>query len=141
MQIVHITKDLPPPYDVDYKYGYFITVFEKSYKELPQTIDEINLIEIYRLKNKPKNTILFISHWDIKPEIKISKETDFYRKYSKSLVSKTNFLEVFYMNLPKIISSFSRKWEEMTQYIGNFDTKYQYFSGSFNVFNRKFFKK
>jgi hypothetical protein len=83
MQIIHITKDLPPPYDVDYKYGYFILLFEKSFNELPKTIAGLDLMNIYKIKYKPKNTILFISHWDIAPEIKLDPDMDNYKKYSK----------------------------------------------------------
>ena len=83
LQIIHITNDLPPPYDIDYKYGYFIILFEKSYKELPKTIDEIDLVNIYKTKYKPKNTILFISHWDKMPEIKMNPDTEDYKKHSK----------------------------------------------------------
>jgi hypothetical protein len=83
MQIIHITKDLPPPYDVDYKYGYFIIMFQKAYKKLPKSIDELDLINIYKIKYKPKNTILFISHWAELPEIKMDTETENYKKHSK----------------------------------------------------------
>ncbi|MDR1315534.1 MAG: hypothetical protein LBK13_01565 [Spirochaetales bacterium] len=83
MQIIHITKDLPPPYDVDYKYGYFIILFEKSFNELPETIEDLDLMNIYKIKYKPKDTILFISHWDIAPEIKLNSDMDNYKKYSK----------------------------------------------------------
>ena len=70
-QVIHITDDLPPPYDVSHKFGYFIVVFEKRYEELPATIDEIDLVNIYSAKYTRKGTVLYISHWDKVPEIKV----------------------------------------------------------------------
>ena len=83
MQVIHITDDLPPPYDVDYRYGYFIVVFEKPYKELPEIIEELDLINIYKVKDKPKKTLLFISCWGKLPEIGLREWEEGYKKYSK----------------------------------------------------------
>jgi hypothetical protein len=106
LQIIHITKDLPPPYDVDYKYGYFIIVFEKSFKELPKSIEELDLINIYKIKYKPKNTILFISHWDVLPEIKINPMTEDYKKHSKYEIKYFGNANVSKSFNPEILSEF-----------------------------------
>jgi hypothetical protein len=106
LQIIHITKDLPPPYDVDYKYGYFITVFEKSFKELPKSIEELDLINIYKVKYKPKNTILFISHWDVLPEIKINPMTEDYKKHSKYEINYFGNTKVSKIFNPQILNKF-----------------------------------
>lgn len=84
MQVIHIAKNLPPPYDKDrFKYGYFLVVFEKAYKKLPNSIDELDLQNIYKVKYKPKDTVLFISHWDNLPEIKLKPNRIDYEKYKK----------------------------------------------------------
>jgi hypothetical protein len=83
MQIIHITKDLPPPYDIDYKFGYFIVVFEKSFKELAKSTEELDLVNIYKVKYRPKNSILFVSHWDKFPEIKLKPDSTDYKKHSR----------------------------------------------------------
>jgi hypothetical protein len=106
MQIIHITKDLPPPYDVDYKYGYFIVMFEKFYNVLPKSINEIDLINIYKTKYKPKNTILYISNWDTLPEIKLDKTHDDYKKYSKYEIKYFGNSKVSNEFNPKIIENY-----------------------------------
>ncbi len=64
MQVIHITTGLPAPYDSkQFNYGYFIVVFEKSYRKLPDTVEELNLETIYRVKTKPRKTLLYISNW------------------------------------------------------------------------------
>jgi hypothetical protein len=81
-QIIRITKDVKPPYK-DHKYGYFIVGFEKPYDELPQSIEELDLVNIYKIKYKPKNTILYISLQNEAPEIKMKTDIDNYKNYSK----------------------------------------------------------
>ncbi|MDQ1165346.1 hypothetical protein [Flavobacterium sp. SORGH_AS_0622] len=72
MQIIHITTNLPSPYNNgQYNYGYFMAVFEKSFSKLPQTIEELDLNRVYQIKSKPKKAILYVSHWNEIPEIKV----------------------------------------------------------------------
>jgi hypothetical protein len=40
-------------------YCYYVIVFEKSYSKLPENKDEINFTNIYQIKYKPKNTLLY----------------------------------------------------------------------------------
>ncbi|MDR1912385.1 MAG: hypothetical protein LBQ52_08595 [Helicobacteraceae bacterium] len=42
------------------KYQYYIVVFEKSYTSPPTDKSEIDLAKIYRVKDRPKNTLLYI---------------------------------------------------------------------------------
>jgi hypothetical protein len=46
LQIVYVNEDIPPPIP---KYGYFIVVFKKAYNELPKSIEELDLINIYKI--------------------------------------------------------------------------------------------
>ncbi|MDR2081119.1 MAG: hypothetical protein LBP54_04450, partial [Campylobacteraceae bacterium] len=54
------------------EYCYFIIVFEKSYKIIPENIEEMDFLNIYQVKHKPKNTLLYITceYYDT-PELKI----------------------------------------------------------------------
>jgi hypothetical protein len=107
-QIIHITKDLPAPYDEDcFKYGYFIVLFEKAYNELPKSIEELDLINIYKIKYKPKNTILYISYWNNVPEIKMDPEIDDYKKYSRYDVKYFRNTNVSKEFNPKILQDFT----------------------------------
>jgi hypothetical protein len=107
-QIIHITKDLPPPYDEDcFKYGYFIVFFEKAYNELPKSIEELDLINIYKIKYKPENTILYISYWNNVSEIKMDPEVDDYKKYSKYNVKYFGNTNVSKEFSPKILQDFT----------------------------------
>lgn len=107
-QIIHITNDLPPPYDEEcYNYGYFIVLFEKAYSELPKSIGELDLINIYKIKYKPKNTILFISLWDKLPAINIKPETDEYKRYSKYDIKYFGNTTVSKKFVPEILNEFT----------------------------------
>jgi hypothetical protein len=100
-QIIHITKDLPPPYDIDYKFGYFIILFEKSYGKLPESIQELDLVNIYVTKYYRKNEAMFISYWNNVPEIRFNPQCDDYKKYLKN--------EVTYFGNEKVSNSFNPK--------------------------------
>ncbi|GHS87337.1 hypothetical protein FACS189487_03300 [Campylobacterota bacterium] len=52
-------------------YDYFIVVFEKSYKKISDDIKEMNFVDIYQIKYKPKNTLLYIACEYDEPELKI----------------------------------------------------------------------
>lgn len=74
LQIIHITTDLSEDYKkAGYCFGYFIVVFEKSFRELPQSMEELDLQTVYKIKTKPRNSLLFISNWNRVPELNINK--------------------------------------------------------------------
>ncbi|MET3028020.1 hypothetical protein ABXT06_15175 [Flavobacterium sp. UW10123] len=108
MQIIHITTNLPEPYDESqFKYGYFIVVFEKSFFKLPKSIEELDLNKIYNVKYKPKDTILYVSHWNEFPEIKIKNgriDAEKYKKYELLYFGNTNVTSKFE---PEIIRDFT----------------------------------
>lgn len=75
-QIMHISKDLPPPYNVPvFNFGIFITVFEKAFRTLPISIHELDLQTVYKIKSKPKNSLLYICDWREHLELKIDANT------------------------------------------------------------------
>lgn len=82
MQVIH-EKIYATPYDEGYKHGYFTVVFEKSFKMLPKSTAELDLQTIYKVKDRPKETILYVSIWDNEPEIKVSKWSENFKRYSK----------------------------------------------------------
>jgi hypothetical protein len=113
MQVIHITENLPPPYDIDYKFGYFIVVFEKSFTKLPQSLSELDLKTIYRIKYKPTKSILYVSHWDTLPEIKVKKgltNWERHTKYKLQLFDNSPISESF---IPEIVRDFTMpsKWK------------------------------
>ncbi|SHL73587.1 hypothetical protein [Flavobacterium chilense] len=107
-QIIHISTGLPAPYDEgNYDYGYFMVVFEKSFSKLPETIEELDLIQIYNIKYKPKKTILYVSHWNNTPEIKVKDgrtNCEKYKKYKLVYFGNTTVSEKFE---PEIIRDFT----------------------------------
>jgi hypothetical protein len=108
MQLIHITSNLPAPYNIpDFKYGYFIVVFEKSFFKLPKSIEELDLNRIYKVKYKPKDTILHVSHWNEFPEIKIKEgriDAEKHKKYEPLYFENTNVTNKFE---PEIIRDFT----------------------------------
>ena len=106
-QIIHITDDLPPPYDVSHKFGYFIIVFEKRYEELPKTIDEMDLVNIYNAKYTRKGTVLYISHWDKVPEIKVRPNRIDSDRYSEYEIKHFGNYKVSDELNPKIIRDYT----------------------------------
>lgn len=106
MQIIHVAKDHSLSHGAKYKYGYFIVMFEKWYKYLPKTADELDLENIYKVKYKPKDTILYISHWDKVPEIKLNPSNDNYEKYRRYEIKYFCNKEVSKTFNPEIIKRF-----------------------------------
>ena len=49
LQIVHTNNDTSPSNGSSPKYGYFIVVFEKAYNELPKSIEDLDLINVYKI--------------------------------------------------------------------------------------------
>ncbi len=76
MQIINITRNLDAPYNVSaFNFGIFITVFEKAFRTLPTSIDELDLQTVYQIKSKPKNSLLYICDWREHLELKIDANT------------------------------------------------------------------
>lgn len=107
MQVIHIAENLPPPYDIDYKFGYFIVVFDKTFKALPNSIDELDLQKIYLPKYIWKKTALYISIWNKKPNIQFDKSLmhyDYKDKFKLTFFANTELCEEF---IPKLAHQFS----------------------------------
>jgi len=84
MQMIHITAGLPEPYDAPvFNFGLFITVFEKKYKTLPKSVHELDLNSVYRIKTKPKKSLLYICDWLEHLQMKLEPDSDAYKLYSK----------------------------------------------------------
>lgn len=114
MQIIHITRatELSAEYrnsinDYKFNYGYFIVVFDKSFSVLPTTLKELDLNTVYRIKDRPKNSILYISHWSETREIKVKMDRidcKIHAKYKLVHFGNTKISNSFE---PKIIKSFT----------------------------------
>jgi len=84
MQVIHITAGLAKPYDTPaFNFGLFITVFEKKYKTLPQSVHELDLNKVYRIKTKPKKSLLYICDWLEQLQLKLEPDSDAFKLYSK----------------------------------------------------------
>jgi hypothetical protein len=71
LQVIHIISDLPPPYNTpQFKHGIFVVVFAQTFTELPKSIAEINLQNIYQPKYIWKNTLFYFSLWGSEPHFK-----------------------------------------------------------------------
>jgi hypothetical protein len=64
-------------------FGYFIVVFEKSYSKLPDCEDEMDFTNIYQIKYKPKNSLLYILCEFSTPELKIVRNSMGYKDRDK----------------------------------------------------------
>ncbi len=102
MQVIKITKDLNPKNGINYKYGYFIIVFEKTFKELPNGIDQLELTKIYQPKHILKNTLLYASIWNKYPSISFDESLKHYEykdKYKLTLFGNNSISENFEPNI------------------------------------------
>lgn len=108
MQIIHITTNLPAPYNNgQYNYGYFIVVFEKSFPALPQTIEELDLNKVYKIKTTPKKAILYVSHWTESQEIKVKNGRIDSAKHKKYKLLYFGNADVTNKFEPKILRDFT----------------------------------
>jgi hypothetical protein len=82
---------------------YYIIVFEKSYSKLPTNRNEMDFVNVYRIKYKPKNTLLYITCEYNTMELKIDKEDALYK--TKELFNLHYWLNEGDRNeyIPKII--------------------------------------
>jgi hypothetical protein len=86
MQVINTVSDLPPPYNTpQFKHGIFVVVFAQTFTELPKSIAEINLQNIYQPKYIWKNTLFYFSLWGSQPHIQFDASLmhyDYKDKYS-----------------------------------------------------------
>ena len=73
LQILKIVTDLPAPYDIDFKYGYYLAVFQKTFKVLPK-IEDLDLSNVYIKKHYLKNEACYYSIWNNEPCIRFEKQ-------------------------------------------------------------------
>lgn len=97
-QVIHIEENLPPLYNIDYKFGYFIVVFDKTFKVLPNSVEELDLCTIYQPKYILKKTILFVSIWNKEPYIQFNKNLmnyDYKDKFKLNFFANTKVCQDF----------------------------------------------
>lgn len=61
-------------------FRYFLIVFEKSYSKLPNDKIETDFVNIYQIKHKPKNALLYTLYEDRTVELKIDERDALYEK-------------------------------------------------------------
>lgn len=71
MQVIHIETP-GQPFSSMHQYGVFVVVFQKTFSQLPQSISELNLHDIYQPKYIWKNTLFYFSLWDAAPQIRFN---------------------------------------------------------------------
>ena len=72
LQILKIVTGLPEPYDVDFKFGYYLAIFQKTFKSVPK-IEDLDLSTVYIHKHYCKNTTCYFSIWNKEPYIQFDK--------------------------------------------------------------------
>ncbi|MFH6993733.1 hypothetical protein [Flavobacterium sp. FlaQc-48] len=113
MQIIHIAENVPPPYDIEYKFGYFIVVFDKTFTVLPNSIEELDLQKVYLPKYIWKKTTLYASIWNKEPNIQFDKNLmhyDYKDKFKLTFFANTEVSEEF---IPKLAYQFSMPAESI----------------------------
>lgn len=108
LQILKIVTDLPAPYDIDFKYGYYLAIFQKTFKGLP-TIGELDLSNIYIKKHYLKNESCYYSLWNTEPNIRFEKHLMHYDLKNKYEFIKFGNRSVKKLNnfKPPLIPQFS----------------------------------
>jgi len=98
MQVIHITTDLLAPYHQDHKFGYFMVVFEKTFKTLPTGIEALELSKVYVTRYLWKKTALYVSMWNKEPNISFTDKLmhyDYKDRYKLQLFANTGVAEQF----------------------------------------------
>jgi hypothetical protein len=103
LQIIHIEHTN----DRKNKFGYFLVVFEKTFKVLPTSIADLNLQKIYQPKYLWKKTTLFAGIWNNEPNIKFRKDLMYYDLKDKYLLSYFDNTTVCQNFDPQIIYEFA----------------------------------
>lgn len=74
LQVIHIEQTT----ESKDKFGYFLVVFNKTFKTLPVSIDELDLQKIYQPKYIWKKTTLYAGIWNAEPHIEFRKDMMYY---------------------------------------------------------------
>jgi hypothetical protein len=86
MQVIHLADNLPAPYDApNFKHGIFVLVFQKTFNQLPKSIADLDLQNIYQPKFIWKKTLFYFSLWGADPHIKFDPSLmryDYKEKYT-----------------------------------------------------------
>ena len=99
LQVIHIVQTD----DNKNKFGYFLVVFDKTFRTLPTSIVDVDLKKIYQPKYLWKKTTLFAGIWNDEPNIKFRKDLMYYDlkdKYKIVFFGNSDVNETFD---PKII--------------------------------------
>ena len=113
LQIIHIEQTN----DTKNKFGYFLVVFDKTFKTLPTSIADLNLKKIYQPKYLWKKTTLFAGIWNNEPNIKFRKDLMYYElkdKYRLTYFDNTTVC-------PNFEPQISYEFEPQNQYQSNED--------------------
>jgi len=89
------------------KFGYFIVFFEKTFRELPKSVKELDLQRIYQPKYIWKKTVLFTGIWNSEPNIKFRTDLMYYEMKNKYRLTFFDNLKVSDMFSPEISDDFS----------------------------------
>jgi hypothetical protein len=108
LQIIHIKETN----DSKNKVGYFLVVFDKTFKTLPISIADLDLEKIYQPKYLWKKTTLFAGIWNNEPSIKFRKDLMYYdlkdkyqlTYFDNTTVSQNFDPQIIYEFTPQIIS-------------------------------------
>jgi len=108
LQILKIVTGLPAPYDIDFKFGYYLAVFQKTFKNIPK-IEDLDLSTIYKHKYYRKNTACYFSVWNKEPHIQFDKKLMDYKLKDKYKFSKFDNRQVkkFSEFKPLLVPQFS----------------------------------
>lgn len=108
LQILKIVTDLPAPYTIDFKYGYYLAVFQKTFKELPK-IEDLDLSTIFVKKHYLKDEACYYSIWNKEPTIRFERHLlnyDLKDKYTFTKFGNT-IVKAFDNFKPPLIPQFS----------------------------------
>jgi hypothetical protein len=108
LQILKVVTGLPEPYDVDFKFGYYIAVFQKTFRNIPK-IEDLDLSTVYINKHYRKNTVCYFSIWNKKPHIQFDKNLmDYELKDKYQLLKFDNRMVKNFDNFkPPLVPQFS----------------------------------
>ncbi|WP_320052492.1 hypothetical protein [uncultured Acetobacteroides sp.] len=79
LQIIHIER----ANEIEKKNGYFLVVFDKTFRCLPSSMNELDLKNIYQPKYLWKKTLLFTGIWNDEPNIIFRKDMMYYNLKDK----------------------------------------------------------
>lgn len=108
LQILKIVTGLPEPYHVDFKYGYYLVIFQKTFKNIPKN-EELDVSTVYVNQHYRKNTACYFSVWNKEPYIQFNNELMGYELKDKYRFTKFGNRSVNDFNAfkPPLIPQFS----------------------------------